>query len=304
MSGGNPSSSFTSRIPATPTAPPPTITANTAPGFTAATAASCTCTATEPPPITTAPGTATATAPPPATSATTAPGTATATAPPPTTTTAPGTTIAKMTMTSAITRVTGTTVPPPKMSYRQLEESVDQWMREMKELEKSFIDQATLVNARDRAVLASVDRVGQLSLRVKSAQLHQKQLEHGLDYVAAQQNELERLLAPLEAAMNQAPTLSVQQHADLEREVTYRMTEDINSRLNSTAWDAKDLTGRLNAAHASNVHEEPLQQISKVLSSQVDALKWIEKKSAVLQQKLAELKHACEQQKEDPVLKG
>ncbi|KAL3196930.1 hypothetical protein MRX96_015010 [Rhipicephalus microplus] len=160
------------------------------------------------------------------------------------------------------------------MSYRQLEESVDQCMREMKELEKSFIDQATL-----------------LSLKVKSAQLHQKQLEHGLDYVAAQQNELERLLAPLEAAMNQAPTLSVQHHADLEREVTYRMAEDINSQLNSTARDAKDFTGRLNAAHASIAHEEPqchrthhrkIERLDGIVRYLTSRLK--EKESRVLQE--------------------
>ncbi|KAL1467312.1 hypothetical protein MTO96_042273 [Rhipicephalus appendiculatus] len=34
--------------------------------------------------------------------------------------------------------------PYPQMNYRQLEESVNQWMREMEELERSFIDQSTL----------------------------------------------------------------------------------------------------------------------------------------------------------------
>ncbi|KAL1467311.1 hypothetical protein MTO96_042272 [Rhipicephalus appendiculatus] len=138
---------------------------------------------------------------------------------------------------------------------------------------------------------------------VERAKLDQQQLDHGMDYVTAQQQELERLLAPLEAAMKQAPALSAQQHADLEREDTYHMAEDINSQLNSMSRDVMDLAVQLNGAHASIPQEEPLQQISKVLSSQMDALKWVERNSDALQEKLAELKRACRQQKADPLLK-
>uniref|UniRef100_A0A131Z7K7 Nuclear pore complex protein Nup62 n=1 Tax=Rhipicephalus appendiculatus TaxID=34631 RepID=A0A131Z7K7_RHIAP len=103
--------------------------------------------------------------------------------------------------------------------------------------------------------------------------------------------------------MKQAPALSAQQHADLEREDTYHMAEDINSQLNSMSRDVMDLAVQLNGAHASIPQEEPLQQISKVLSSQMDALKWVERNSDALQEKLAELKRACRQQKADPLLK-
>uniref|UniRef100_A0A131YL64 Nuclear pore complex protein Nup62 n=1 Tax=Rhipicephalus appendiculatus TaxID=34631 RepID=A0A131YL64_RHIAP len=83
--------------------------------------------------------------------------------------------------------------------------------------------------------MLSAERVEQLSSQVERAQLVQQQLEHKMDYIAAQQRELKRLQAHLEAAMTQAPALSVQQETDLERENTNHMAEDINSELNSAS---------------------------------------------------------------------
>ncbi|KAL3237306.1 hypothetical protein MRX96_048189, partial [Rhipicephalus microplus] len=143
------------------------------------------------------------------------------------------------------------------MTYGLLEESVDQWMREMGDLERSFIDQATGVNARDHALMTSAERVSQLSSQVQRAQLDHRQLRQKLEYMTAQQEELERLLAPLEAAMKRAPGLSVQQHADLQREDTYLMVEDIYSQLSSVSQNVRNLTAQLNAANASVVQDEP-----------------------------------------------
>ncbi|XP_075743675.1 nuclear pore glycoprotein p62-like [Rhipicephalus microplus] len=222
---------------------------------------------------------------------------AAATAVPATTTTATAVT------TQAPAQTAGTAASSSTMHYRLLEESVNQWKLELEELERNFIDQATQVNAWDRSLLSSAERVGQLSSLVEHAQLDQQRLEHELDYVAAQQGELERLLAPLEAAMKQAPALSVQQHADLEREHTYHMAENINSQLNSVSRDIKDIVEQLNAANAFTAQDKPLQQISKVLNSHMDALMWVQHNSGVLQQKLQELERACQQQRADPLLK-
>ncbi|KAL3207815.1 hypothetical protein MRX96_039460 [Rhipicephalus microplus] len=202
---------------------------------------------------------------------------------PATVTAAPATTTtATAAITQAPAQAAGTVASSSTMHYRLLEESVNQWKLELEELERNFIDQATQVNAWDRSLLSSAERVGQLS---------------------SLQGELERLLAPLEAAMKQAPALSVQQHADLEREHTYHMAENINSQLNSVSRDIKDIVEQLNAANAFTAQDKPLQQISKVLNSHMDALMWVQHNSGVLQQKLQELERACQQQRADPLLK-
>lgn len=50
--------------------------------------------------------------------------------------------------------------------------------------------------------------------------MDQQRLEQELDFILSQQMEQEEMLAPLEAAVEQLPMVSYQQHADLEREHT------------------------------------------------------------------------------------
>ncbi|XP_077548908.1 nuclear pore glycoprotein p62-like [Haemaphysalis longicornis] len=196
-----------------------------------------------------------------------------------------------------------TTTPSSTMHYRLLEESVNQWKLELEELEASFVNQATQVNAWDRLLLGSAERVCQLSALVERAELDQRRLEHELDFVGAQQGELERLLAPLEEALRSAPPLSVQQHADLEREHTYHMAENINTQLDCVSRDIRDIVEQMNAANAGVAQAKPLQQIAKVLNAHMDALGWISHNSDALQRKLQELEATCEQQRNDPLLK-
>uniref|UniRef100_A0A023GBV7 Putative nuclear pore glycoprotein p62 ixodes scapularis nuclear pore glycoprotein p62 n=1 Tax=Amblyomma triste TaxID=251400 RepID=A0A023GBV7_AMBTT len=188
------------------------------------------------------------------------------------------------------------------MNYRLLEESVNQWEVELEELERDFIIQATQVNARDRLVWQSAERVAELNVELECAQLDQQRLEHELDYVAAQQAELERLLAPLESGMRTAPALSVQQHADLEREHTYHLAANINSQLNCVSRDIGDCVEQLNTASASSAQDEPLEQISQVMSAHMDALTWIQRHSDQMKQKLQDLERSCKQRAE-PLLK-
>lgn len=110
------------------------------------------------------------------------------------------------------------------MHYRLLEESVNRWKLELEEHEASFINQATQVNAWDRLLLDNGEKIGLLSELVDRVKLDQQRLDHELDFIAAQQGELQELLEPLERDIQSAPGLSVQQHADLEREHTYALS--------------------------------------------------------------------------------
>uniref|UniRef100_A0A023GIX0 Putative nuclear pore glycoprotein p62 ixodes scapularis nuclear pore glycoprotein p62 n=1 Tax=Amblyomma triste TaxID=251400 RepID=A0A023GIX0_AMBTT len=188
------------------------------------------------------------------------------------------------------------------MNYRLLEESVNQWKVELEELERDFIAQATQVNAWDRLLLQSAERVAELNGQVECAQLDQQRLEHELDYVAAQQAELERLLAPLESAMRTAPALSVQQHADMEREHTYHLADNINSQLSCVSRDISDIVEQLNAANAVSAQDKPLEQISQVMSAHMDALAWIQRHADQMKQKLQDLERSCQQQRTEPLL--
>ena len=55
---------------------------------------------------------------------------------------------------------------------------------------------------------------------MERVKVDQNKLEQELDYIKTQQKELEDMLCPLEKSLEQLPSVSLQPHADLERENT------------------------------------------------------------------------------------
>ena len=55
---------------------------------------------------------------------------------------------------------------------------------------------------------------------VERVKIDQERLSQELDFILAQQKELEDMLGPLETSVDQLPPITYQQHADLEREHT------------------------------------------------------------------------------------
>lgn len=57
-----------------------------------------------------------------------------------------------------------TTAAPPQMvtsiTFAQLEENINKWTLELEEQEKTFINQATQINAWDRLLIANGEKVG------------------------------------------------------------------------------------------------------------------------------------------------
>lgn len=69
-------------------------------------------------------------------------------------------------------------------------------------------------------MFCDLPQITQLNTDVDKVKLDQKRLDHELDFIQAQQKELEEMLEPLEKAVDQLPPIGYQQHADLEREHT------------------------------------------------------------------------------------
>lgn len=215
-------------------------------------------------------------------------------------TSAPATSVPSLfgttTAAASLTQSTTSSSASP-MHYRLLEENVNQWKLELEEHEATFVNQATQVNAWDRLLLANGEKIGELSDLVDRVKLDQQRLDHELDFIAAQQGELQELLEPLERGIQATPGLSVQQHADLEREHTYHLAENVNAQLRCMSQDIKDIIQQLNAANAAVAQDKPLNQVSKVLNAHMDALSWVQHNSGLLQKQLQELERACQQQR-------
>ncbi|KAI5634179.1 hypothetical protein NE865_13097 [Phthorimaea operculella] len=102
---------------------------------------------------------------------------------------------------STATTTTAAAAPPQpftQISFAQLEENINKWTLELEEQEKTFINQATQINAWDRLLIANGEKIVELNDAVETVKNDQQSLEHELDFVLAQQKELEDLLAPME----------------------------------------------------------------------------------------------------------
>ncbi|XP_043853444.1 nuclear pore glycoprotein p62-like [Dromiciops gliroides] len=176
----------------------------------------------------------------------------------------------------------------PGMTYAQLESLINKWSLELEDQEKHFLHQATQVNAWDRTLIDNGEKITSLHREVEKVKLDQKRLDQELDFILSQQKELEDMLAPLEQAMKEQSGTIYLQHADEEREKTYKLAENIDAQLKSMAQDLKDITEHLNMSGGSPDTNDPLQQICKILNAHMDSLQWIDQNSVLLQQKVEE----------------
>ncbi|KAM6381703.1 nuclear pore glycoprotein p62-like [Pluvialis apricaria] len=202
------------------------------------------------------------------------------------------------TSTAAITTTT-TTSAPPVMTYAQLESLINKWSLELEDQEKHFLHQATQVNAWDRMLIENGEKITSLHREVEKVKLDQKRLDQELDFILSQQKELEDLLTPLEESVKEQSGTIYLQHADEERERTYKLAENIDAQLKRMAQDLKDIIEHLNTSGGPADTSDPLQQICKILNAHMDSLQWIDQNSAVLQRKVEEVTKVCESRRKE-----
>merc|ERR1712037_654731 len=83
------------------------------------------------------------------------------------------------------------------MTFRQLEENINKWSLELEDMEKVFLNQATMVNAWDQMLIKNGAKIVSLNESVAAVRTDQQRLEHELDFVASQlgKHQLLHLLA-------------------------------------------------------------------------------------------------------------
>ncbi|XP_035181561.1 nucleoporin-62 C-terminal-like protein isoform X2 [Oxyura jamaicensis] len=202
-----------------------------------------------------------------------------------------------VTSTTAITTTTASA--PPVMTYAQLESLINKWSLELEDQEKHFLHQATQVNAWDRTLIENGEKITSLHREVEKVKLDQKRLDQELDFILSQQKELEDLLTPLEESVKEQSGTIHLQHADEEREKTYKLAENIDAQLKRMAQDLKDIIEHLNTSGGPADTSDPLQQICKILNAHMDSLQWIDQNSALLQRKVEEVTKVCESRRKE-----
>ncbi|XP_075217684.1 nucleoporin 62 isoform X2 [Lycorma delicatula] len=195
--------------------------------------------------------------------------------------------------TTSTALVTSTTVTPSapvsaltstSMNYVQLEEIINKWTLELEEQEKLFVNQATQINAWDRLLVNNSEKIVELNNSVENVKLQQQQLDYELDFILAQQRELEECLTPLEKELASTPV-----NVDPQREHMYHMAENMDTQLKQMSEDLKEIIEHLNESSKTQDSTDPIVQIGRILNAHMNSLQWIDEHILQIQNKLDEV---------------
>jgi nuclear pore complex protein Nup62 len=179
--------------------------------------------------------------------------------------------------TQAVTATTTTTptVPPTgSLTYAQLEDSINKWTIDLEEQGKFFINQAKQLNAWDNLLVSNSDKILALNETIERVKQQQKQLDQELDFVLAQQNELDELSLPLEKQLADIPV------TDQNRFQTYQLSEIIDSQLKQMSEDLKEIVEHLNESNKNEDISDPVIQVSRILNAHMNSLQWIDRNTS------------------------
>lgn len=95
------------------------------------------------------------------------------------------------------------------MTFAQLEDSINKWTIDLEEQGKFFINQAKQLNAWDSLLISNGDKILNLNSSIERVKQQQQQLDQELDFVLAQQKELEELIRPLEKELVDIPVTDI-----------------------------------------------------------------------------------------------
>ncbi|KAL0278407.1 UNVERIFIED_CONTAM: hypothetical protein PYX00_000235 [Menopon gallinae] len=189
-------------------------------------------------------------------------------------------TIASSASATVPTTTTVTTSSLPVSKFSQLEENINKWTIELEEQEKVFMNQVAHINEWDRLLLSNGDKIVALNNSVEKVKLEQQQLDHELDFIVAQQRELEECLLPLE---KEFADITV---SDPERDATYRLAENLNTQLRHMSEDLKEIIEDINEKNKNQDITDPIVQIGRILNAHMNSLQWVDQNTTLIKQQL------------------
>jgi len=191
------------------------------------------------------------------------------------------------------------------MKFKELEQLINKWTSELENQERLFIEQATQVNGWNKLLMDNSHKITSLHDSFEAMKVDQLKLNEDLDYIRTQQNELEEMMKPLEEALKRQVTQhnlhSIHtHHADLEREKTYGLVANIDGQLKHMVTDLREIIEHVNTTSPNNEQaNNPVNQITRILSSHMDSLQWLDTNSKSLETKLDELTKQVNEKKHE-----
>jgi len=194
------------------------------------------------------------------------------------------------------------TAPVKLMSYKELEETVERWLSELSKQENEFLNQALHINNWDKQLIENSERVTEINHEVERVKTDQMRLDRELDFILAQQEELQDLLLPIETKIKSQERIEEVNQYDAEREKAYNSADNVGNQLKNMMGDLKEIIERINLTNVDpnqGREGDTITQISKILNSHMDSLQWIDQNTQQLQTSVDDVSHIMEKQKYD-----
>lgn len=146
-----------------------------------------------------------------------------------------------------------------------------------------FTNQATQVNAWDRVVVNTSEKILNLDVAVENLKHQQTSLEQELEFISTQHTELEEQIVSLHKELSKLPQV------DQERSQIYSIAENLDTQLKQMSEDLKEVIEHLNEANKAQDPNDPIVQIGKILSAHMDSLQWIDTTTTSINTKIDDL---------------
>lgn len=185
--------------------------------------------------------------------------------------------------TSVPTFVTSTIPSTGSLTFGQLEDSINKWTMDLEEQGKFFINQAKQLNAWDSLLISNGEKILNLNSSIEQVKQQQQKLDQELDFVLAQQKELEELIIPLEKELLEIPV------TDIDRNQMYQFSEVIDSQLKQMSDDLKEIIEHINESNKEEEISNPITQVSRILNAHMNSLQWIDRNTAQISSHLEEI---------------
>ncbi|EAU84912.1 nuclear pore glycoprotein p62 [Coprinopsis cinerea okayama7 len=180
-------------------------------------------------------------------------------------------------------------VPPPSMLRgKTIEEIVNRWTSELETHVKDFSRFASEVAVWDRALVENGNNLAALYNHVLAAERQQTEIDSTLDNVEQHQKELldhleqyEKLSADILGSQGGAARALDTGPADTERDRNYMLASDLHTNLDDLSTSLTQMIESVNALSIAQKssgegQDDPMAQISQVLSSHLESLQWID----------------------------
>ncbi|KAF9263532.1 hypothetical protein L218DRAFT_959073 [Marasmius fiardii PR-910] len=179
-------------------------------------------------------------------------------------------------------------VPPPSMLRgKTIEEIVNKWHSELETHVREFNKFAAEVSMWDRALIENGNNLAALYSHVLQAEREQNEVDQSLDHIEQQQKDLAVTLDSYEKvteeifggaggslrALDTGP-------ADTERDKNYMLATDLHTHLDDLSNSLTQMIESVNSlsipAGSDASSEDPMTQISQILSTHLESLQWLD----------------------------